>query len=361
MLDTKPSIVRPAGVTPDWMTSVLRQAGYEATVKSIAAKKVGTGQVGESVRFTLDYKGDARGAPATLVGKFPSPDDESRATGVTHGNYIREVNFYRHLASNAGITTPKCYFTDVDPATSEFVLIMEDLAPAVQGDQMRGVTLAEAGLAMDEAAKLHASHWGDDSMDELAWLMESKAAPVVATGELMGVLWAAFQERYGDRIPKNYLPIGDAIIRNYEFYRNGYTGPRCLMHFDYRPDNMMFGTAEGGYPLALVDWQSIGYGCGLSDVSYFLSGALKREELRRHERALLERYHRKLQELGVRDFSFDDAWDGYVRYSFSLFVMAFAASMIVERTPRGDDMFFAMLRGGAEHVLYLDALSLFPN
>ena len=26
-----------------------------------------------------------------------------------------------------------------------------------------------------------------------------------------------------------------------------------------------------------------------------------------------------------------------------------------------DDMFFAMLRGGAEHVLDLDALSLFPN
>ena len=97
------------------------------------------------------------------------------------------------------------------------------------------------------------------------------------------------------------------------------------------------------------------------DISYFLSGALKREERREHEKKLLADYHAKLLSLGVKDYSLDDVWSGYRRYSFSLFIMAFAASMVVERTERGDNMFFAMLRGGADHVLDVDGLSLLPN
>ena len=358
---TRLPIIRPAQVTAQWLTEVLRLGGYEATVADFTAKRVGTGQVGESVRFTFDFKGDTRGAPRTIVGKFPSSDEESRATGVNFGNYIREVNFYHLIAPRALITTPTCLHADVDPETSEFVLMMEDLAPAVQGDQMRGCTLHEAGLAMEEAAKLHASHWGDTSLENLGWISETKAAAPVTNGELMAALWAGFRERYGERIPSHCIEIGDAVIRNYDFYRNGYKGPKCLIHMDFRPDNMMFGTAEGGKPLTVVDWQSLGLGCGMHDVSYFLSGALKREERKVHERALLKRYHAKLLELGVSDYSFDDVWEGYARYSFALFIMAFAASMIVERTPRGDDMFFAMLQGGADHVLDTDALSLLPN
>ena len=51
----------------------------------------------------------------------------------------------------------------------------------------------------------------------------------------------------------------------------------------------------------------------------------------------------------------------YALYSFSLFNMAFTASMIVERTERGDNMFFQMLRGGADHVLDTGALELLPE
>lgn len=354
-------ILRPAQVTAPWLTEVLRRGGYEASVKDFTAKRVGTGQVGESVRFTMDYQGASGNAPRTIVGKFPSSDEESRATGVNFGNYIREVNFYHLLAPKALISTPTCLHADVDPETSEFVLMMEDLAPAEQGDQMKGMSLRETELALDEAAKLHASHWGDTSLEDLAWITDTKAAAPITTGELFVTLWAAFQERYTTRIPPHCIEIGDALIRNFQHYRHGYQGPKCLIHMDFRPDNMMFGTAAGGKPLTVVDWQSLGLGCGMHDVSYFMSGALKREERKLHEKALLTRYHNKLLELGVRDFTFDDVWNGYAHYSFALFIMAFVASMIVERTPRGDDMFFAMLLGGADHVLDTNALSLLPK
>lgn len=361
MQGTDIPIIRPAAVTPRWLTAVLRQAGHDVTVSDMKAKRVGTGQVGESVRFELTYQGDAKKAPQTIVGKFPSSDEESRATGVNFGNYIREVNFYHQFAPNAGITTPICLHADVDPETSEFILMMEDLAPAEQGDQMRGLSLEQTKLALDEVAKLHASHWNDQSIDDLGWVTDTKAAPSATTSELMSLLWAGFRERYGERIPADCIEIGEAITRNFDFYRNGYDGPRCLIHMDFRPDNMMFGTPAGGYPLAVVDWQSLGFGCGMSDVSYFLSGALKREDRQHHEHALLKGYLTKLQALGVTNYTIEDIWAGYARYSFSLFIMAFAASMIVERTPRGDDMFFAMMRGGADHVLDVNALSLLPG
>ena len=351
-------IIPHAQITPVWMTQVLQGAGVAATVTALSCQKVGTGQVGESMRFTLTYAGDPAGAPATVVGKFPSPDPESRGTGIALGNYIREVNFYRQLAAGALITLPKVFHTDVDPATSDFVLIMEDLSPANQGDQLLGVSLEQAGLAMDEAAKLHASHWGDASMDQLPWLQESAAAPQITDPGFMTALWEGFQARYGARIRPDCIEIGNAVTAHFARYRAGTGSPKCLVHNDYRPDNMMFGTAQGGYPLAVVDWQSVAYGCCMADVSYFLAGALNPAERRAHERDLLTRYHRKLTSLGVRDYSFDQLWRDYAHYSFSLFVMAFAASMIVGRTERGDAMFFAMLESGAAQVTDLAAVAL---
>jgi hypothetical protein len=351
-------ILPAAEITPEWITAALGKAGIDAKVSSLTAKKFGTGQVGESVRFTLTYDGDANGAPATVVGKFPSQDPESRATGVNFGNYVREVNFYRQLASTALVTTPKVLFTDVNEETCDFVLLMEDLAPAVQGDQMRGVTLEQAALSVDQAARLAASHWGEDHWDQVPWLHGVAAAPAAAGPDLMRQLWLGFRDRYGARIPAECIRIGEKLTLNFDRFRLGYEGPRGLTHNDFRPDNMMYGTAEGGYPVAVVDWQSLGYGCCMADVSYFLAGALSPADRKANEHELLKGYHARLTQLGVRDYPFEKMMQDYALYSFSLFNMAYAASMIVERTERGDNMFFSMLESGTAQILDHDALRL---
>lgn len=354
-------IVPAADITTDWLTAALGKAGIEAKVASFTAKKFGTGQVGESVRFTLAYEGDAGGAPKTVVGKFPSQDPDSRATGVTFGNYVREVNFYRELAATALVTTPKVLFTDVDEETCDFVLLMEDLAPAVQGDQVAGVTLEQAALSVDQAARLAASHWGEDRWDQVPWIFGSTAAPETSDSNLMRTLWLGFRERYGARISAECVKIGEKLTTNFDRFKFGYEGPRCLTHNDFRPDNMMYGTAEGGYPVAVVDWQSVGYGCCMADVSYFLAGALSPQDRKAHERELLKAYHARLTALGVKDYPFEKLWRDYAHYSFSLFNMAYSASMIVGRTERGDDMFFSMLESGAAQVLDLNAMALLDD
>jgi hypothetical protein len=350
-------ILRPAAVTPAWLTDVLRAGGVSATVRAFTAKGVGAGQIGESVRFKLEYEGDPGDAPASLVGKFPSPGEESRATGVALGNYIREVNFYRHLAPSALKATPTCYFTDVDPVTSEFVLMMEDLAPAEQGDQLEFSSLERTRLAVEQAARLHASHWNDPAIDDLAWVSATRAsAASAANPDSVTMLWRGFCDRYAERVTAEAQHVGDALCAGFKGFGGLDTGVRCLTHNDYRPDNMMFGTAAGGRPLTVLDWQSVSFGCGATDVAYFLGGALPTEARRTHERELVAGYHRDLIALGVSGYSAEDAWRDYRSHTFTLFLTAFFAAMIVTRTPRGDDMFFVMLDGATRQILDLDSL-----
>jgi len=351
-------IVRPDKITAAWLTDVLRAGGVDATVRDFTARPVGTGQIGESVKFVLDYADPPPDVPKSLVGKFPSPKAESFNTGVMLGNYIREVNFYKHLAPTALIATPKVYFTDVDPATSEFVLMMEDLAPAEQGDQLKGCTIEQTRLAIREAANLHASHWNDAAIEDLAWVSGTRAAGQRGSADPNAIrqLWKMFCARYESRLGDDSRKVGDTLIANFGKYETLYTGPKSLVHIDYRPDNMMFATPQGGRSLTVLDWQSLAFGPGVTDVTYFIAGALPREQRNKIERELAREYHERLRELGVKDYDFDTLWRDYRSRAFALFMVAFYASVIVAQTPRGDDMFMAMTRSATDQIMDLDAL-----
>ncbi len=356
-MTTGPDIRRPEAIDARWLTEVLQAGGVDAVVKRFTAVGVGTGQIGDSVRFRLDYERRGEGAPASLVGKFPSAGEESRRTGVALGNYLREVRFYQQLAPTALIHTPRCYFTDVDEATSEFVLIMEDLAPAEQGDQLRGVTLDQARLAVIEAAKLHASHWGDEGLDELPWVSNSRAAPPsAATSDSVAMLWQGFRQRYGPRLQPRWIEAGERLTTGFAGIAGQHDGPRCLTHNDFRPDNMMFASARGGYPLTVLDWQSFAYGAGPTDLAYFLAGAVPPDVRRAHEPEFLQLYHATLTGFGVTGYDMADLKRHYGQGGYLLFLTAFFAAMIVTQTDRGDEMFLQMIAGAVDHMLDHGAL-----
>jgi hypothetical protein len=353
----KPDIRRPEAIDAAWLTAALQGDGVDAVVSSFTAKAVGTGQIGDSVRFRLTYARGGEGAPASVVGKFPSADPQSFATGVMLGNYLREVMFYRHLAKDALIHTPHCLFTDVDEASGEFVLLMEDLAPAEQGDQLAGVTLDQARLAVDEAAKLHASHWNDAALDELPWVSGSKAAPAsAATADAVSALWRGFRDRYGPRLQPDWIELGELLSSRAGLLSELRQGPKCLTHNDFRPDNMMFGSGAGGHPITVLDWQSFAHGVGATDVAYFLAGALPADVRRAAEPDLLDRYLAGLKRHGVTGYERSDLMADYAVGASLLFFTAFFAAMVVKQTPRGDDMFMQMLGSAAQHMLDHDAL-----
>ena len=84
------------------------------------------------------------------------------------------------------------------------------------------------------------------------------------------------------------------------------------------------------------------------------------EERRRHEQRLLRGYHEELLALGVRGLSWEQLWEEYRRSCFHGLVMTIAASMVVQRTERGDEMFMTWFERNATQAIDLDAVELLP-
>jgi hypothetical protein len=342
----------PAAVTADWLSEVLEQGGYQAEVSDFTRTKVGTGQVGLNIRFTLSYA--SGNGPETIVGKFASDDPTSRQTGISQNTYLKEVRFYQELRPTVQISTPTVLFTDIDEATHNFCLMMEDLAPAVQGDQIAGCSPDQALLAVKELIGLHAPHWNNHGLNELAWLNPGvDPAEAAEFGTLLyNQLFTGFVERYGDRLTPEYIDLGRQLGEGHTHYSLAYDGPLTIAHGDYRLDNMLFGGVHG---LAVVDWQTPAIRAGASDLAYFIGAGLLPDDRREHEKKLVETYHQGLTDYGVANYSLADCWNDYRRFSFSGYIMAVIASMIVGRTDRGDDMFMAMATRHAQQALDLDA------
>jgi hypothetical protein len=359
MTSRPPLVADPELVTPEWLTFVLRHAGAigaDTKVSSFETSDIGTGQVGANVRYTLGYDGTGPDCPRTVVCKFSSRDPQSAAAGVSTRTYETEVAFYRDLAHTVEVSRPACYFAEVEPGTSDVVVVMEDLAPAEQGDQIAGCTAEQASLVVDEAARLHGPRWGDPKLRELAWLDRGRTSGGMAS--MFGVVWDSFAERYGAALDPVTREAGRQLAALLPRMRAGTPTAVTAVHGDYRLDNMLFGTSEGGRPLVIVDWQTVQLGLGPSDVAYFLGSAFEPDLRRSAERDLVDRYHRALiDDYGVDHYPFEQCWDDYVRSSYSCLLMAVFASMMVGRTARGDAMFMAMANRSAQMASDLDAPS----
>lgn len=351
-----------SGPTTLWFNTLFEQMGWSGRVKSMTKKSIGTGQIGSNIRFTFEFEAARGGAPKTLVGKFPSDKELSRQTASVAnglGHYRRETYFYQHFKDLSDRIAPSALYAEYSPDTENFTIIMEDMAPGVQGDQLKGTNPEHAERAMDIAAELHAAHWKDESLEKVEWLQGTEAAPETPFGpDMIAALWQGFKQRYAGDISADAVLIGDTITGEKSDWSKKYSGPKCLMHGDYRLDNMLFSAPDAPKPLAVVDWQTVGLGCGAQDISYFIGAGFKREDRAEYEMPLLQRWHEKILSRGVTDYSFDDAVHDYRYFTFAGFGVAFAAPMIVERTERGDKMFMTMIRRHVDQIMAHDALNL---
>jgi hypothetical protein len=353
-------IVTPEQVTPAWMTAALAGRGIDAQVAELRMEQVGTGQLGETRRFHIGYRGTpAPEAPRSLVGKFPSANATAAESGKTMGFYRSEVMFYRELAHRARIRTPKVYVAEID-AANDFTLLFEDMAQAQQGDQFKGCTLDEARRALKEAALLHAAFWNDpELLAKPAWLYEPEGAQGFYTTELIERSWDHVKKHYTEYLTPEFRWVGDKYVRNHAYWNRPRPYPKTFSHCDFRPDNMLFGGP--GERICVVDWQTSNFlGTGM-DVAYFLSGIFDRDTRKAHERTLLREYHEDLLRNGVKDYDFDHLLRDYAHYSFAVIAVAIAATLIVKRTERGDKMLMHMALGGALQALDNHALDALPD
>ncbi len=306
----------PAGLTADWLTDALREGGAigAAAVASFEAAPLAEdgGHYGQLARLRLEYDPDEPGAPQSLVAKFSSAARKMRERPNTIAAYEREVRFYQRLAHRTSLPTPVCHYSDIHTATGMHVLLLEDLGTAGVGSRVRGCSAEQAELAIHQVAGFHADWWESPVLEELGWLT-SVPRDLVGIRDAHDRWWPDFLKQTGDRLPDRIREIGERLghHRAEMMRRPRGTSPRTLRHGDYSLDNLVFGAPNGGAPITVIDWQRMGIGSGIGDVSYFLGENLDPEVRLAVEMELLGAYHRILVDNGVEGYGFEQCLRGY--------------------------------------------------
>jgi len=345
-------------IDASWLSARLEEAGIGgAEVRGVTATPFGTGQTAACARLQIDYAAPAEGLPQTLVAKYPSADALSRSSAVAMGIYRREVEFYRDVAPRLSMRVPRCYYLGVDAGGEDFLILMDDLAPARPGDQIAGCSPAVARAAVLELVGLQAPTWNDAALGER--FAEPEDGFFKDMLGLYRQMLPTFVERFGARLEADELAIierlGDSPTAPL-FQDVG--RPFCLEHRDYRLDNLMI-DERGPEPLVtVVDWQGMRTGRPLNDVALCLAGSLEPAERRRCETQVLEDYHQALCAAGVEDFSWEQCFYEYRRAAFAGFGLTVVAAAAVQQTARGDAMFTAMAQRYARHALDVGAADL---
>lgn len=354
----EPAVVAdPADLTPAWLTAALRQGGLDVEVAAFSSAAVGTGQMAHNERIALDYADPAAaravGAPSTIVGKFPSPSPESRQAGAS-GGYRVETRFYLELAGRLGCAVPTCHYGAIAEDEATFTLLLEDLAPKQQGDQIAGASDDEIEAGVRNLAGLHAPLRGAAELEKLDWLiggLSEQFAPIVKMAT------PAFVERYRDRLSDEDAATLEAYAANVDRWVERRPAPATLIHGDYRLDNLMFERDGDDVRVAAVDWQTLSVACGGQDLAYLLGNSSPPDQRRAHEARMLEAYREAMAEQGVA-LSPEEVRAEYVYGTFQGPSITMLGALAVGQTDRGDEMFMAMASRSCAQIRDLDALAV---
>ena len=341
-----------AEVTAAWLEPHLR-CDPAARLVDLRFEPIGTGQVGDTARFWLDWD-RPDGGPATVAAKFASHDPTSRATAALFGLYAKEVHFYSEVAPQLAVRTPRVHASALSEDGARFVLLFEDMGPARSGNQIAGCTLAEARAAIVQAAALHAPTWGAPLLDTAPWLQ-----PIPGVAERIASLYpqahAIFRERYAGLLAPDLMAVCDGLNARIGAWFGRSPQARALCHGDFRLDNMLFDCRGGQDPIAVVDWQTCAADCPIKDIAYFLGCGIGSALRRAHEAELIALYCAEMRARGVA------LTPAAIRARYRLGALhgvataVFSAAFVV-RTERGDANFLSMAINSCELARDCDSL-----
>lgn len=306
-------------ITPDWLTGALRESGQlprgsvgAVTVSAIGADRGFTGVVARVRPSYQDLDPGRPVPPESLVAKLPTAEPYTRsayrsrnqADAAAADRYYRrcarEVACYRELGPVLGDGAPRLYHAELDERDRRVVLLLEDYGAAGgrPGDALAGGTTAQAAAILDAVVPVHAAGWGRAPAQ---WV------PSLAVDPPAGQRWYAeraerFLARHRHRVP---APVAGLVER----LRGGYAevlaelarAPATVVHGDLHLDNVIFDPP--GRPVAVLDWQGIGYGPAVVDLADVLFGSLPADHRRPAEPALLARYAAALASGEVTGYS----------------------------------------------------------
>ncbi len=345
----------PSDVTPSWLGSVLG-----ADVRAVDVSPIGTGQTGATYRISATYAAERSDLPGSFAIKLSAQDDAVRER-VALG-YRSEVEFYSRIADKMRIPVPQSFHTDISEDGADVVLLLADMAPAVQGDQIAGCTAAEARLAVEALAGLHGPSWCDPDWMNLAAISMPKPGDDDAAkglGDISKMAANIVIDRLGAKISAEDQETLVAAMSAVTPWLMAEPKRYALMHGDYRLDNMLFDPDRTR--ITVVDWQTVGIGLPGRDLAYFTATSLDPAMRSQVEQDLVNDYHRSLLRYGITDYDIDTCWRDYRLGVVQAPLLVALGTAFASSTERGDEMMLAMLSRGCQAIRELGTLDLISS
>ena len=300
-------------VTPAWLTEALLQSGALSSgrVESVDTK---TNERDLSVvsRLEISYSDGSTGIrPRHLFIKLVKGESEHGSFGPS------EVEYYtKDYVDLRDAPIPKCHSAAYSSQLNRYHLLIDDHSGTHANGFNKAPTL-EHGLALVEGlALLHSHWWGADRLNS-----GGKPIPSVdMIDRFVGVSQPGLTHilEYPDSQLEAHWP--ETMASLFEAHPQamieraqrgqGFT----LVHADVNPGNLLV-PIDGDRPIFIVDRQPFDWSLtswlGAYDISYAIVHWWEPEARREFERPMLHRYHERLVDHGVSDYSFDELLSDY--------------------------------------------------
>lgn len=351
-------------ITPGWLTAALRERGHlrDASITAIDRVTIGQGVgiLGELSRMALTYDRPEASAPQTIIAKIPTADPGGKGIAQMLGFYEKEARFYDDLCRSVGVRAARGFYTAADPATVKYVILMEDLAGIRMGDQVEGASVEDCRIVLSQAAKLHARWWETPELAQLDWIPAGNAPIIKLAALSYAQSLEPFLEKFGDHLTEQQRQIAVDFLPRMNPIQDAFTtAPLTLCHGDLRLDNIFFGSPDGSAPCTLIDWQIAIKARGPYDIGYFMSQSVDPAVRAANEEQLLREYVRELAANGVKDYTFEQAWDDYrLTCMFCLTYPVTSAGSIDLANDRGVELVLRMLDRSLQTIMDLKAYEL---
>lgn len=263
---------------------ILRATGADAVLESDCIQRLWN-DYGKLLRVNLQG-GDFS---SVILKHIILPDQRSHpkgfATNLSHQRKVRsyqvETCWYERFnqLNQKDENSRTARMLDAFQTENEFFILLEDLDAAGFNKRLQSVSDTELHLVLDWLACFHARY------------MRVQPDGLWPVGTYWHLETRPDELRVLDDLPlKRAAPLLDARLRNTEF--------QTIVHGDAKLANFCFSADSDR--VAAVDFQYVGGGCGMKDLTYFVGSCLDERESETEETAILDFYFDSLKKYLVR-------------------------------------------------------------
>ncbi len=305
-------------VTPHWINDIVAHFGRHqlAPCMGVSIDPILNDRV-QVHRLYLQYgPGPGQRAPSLIL-KTPMGPALPGGTLSRHDPGAREAYYFRTLASSSSLWTAECYAIDFDASQRTSLLLFEDLLNQGlhQGDRVSGLPKAEAEAILSQLAVFHAHYWNktcEPEYQELEILTAAvETASDAAVREYYQNAWPAVATCGLYSIPTEVVQLGNSLLSDPSWARRRLMErPQTIIHGDVHAENMFYRDGSEADKVALIDWEDLSVGSGLTDVAWLVTTSVNTRDTE-WELDLVRGYYEDLVAAGVRNYTWLECQSDY--------------------------------------------------